>query len=92
MCYSFHQIPLGFPIPVGHSFLLSQHKAAQDRVGLIQEEVQHLHAGGDALRQCAANNCVVGTHCFQDNAHITDGTPLYSKAYEQGKQRVRCFE
>lgn len=90
--HGFHQVPLGFAVTVGHSFLLSQHKTAQDCVGLIQEEVKHLHAGGDALRQRAADDCVVGTHCFQDDAHITDGAPLHGKACEQQRQWVRSSE
>ena len=76
---------------MGHSFLLCQHKAAQDCVGLIQEEVQYLHAGGDALRQRTSDDCVIGAHRFQDNAHVTNGTPLHGKACEQGRQQVRCF-
>lgn len=58
--HGLHQILLVSAV-TGAGGLLGQHEAAQDGVGLVQEEVQHLQAGGDPLGQRSTDDHVVGT-------------------------------
>lgn len=70
-----HQVSLAPCLALYHR-PLRQDEAGHHRLLLAQEEVEHLHAGGDALRQRAADHRVVSAHGFQHHAHIPDGAPL----------------
>ena len=53
-----------------------QHHGGQDGLRLLQEGVHGVEAGLDALGQGASHLRVVAAHGLQDEADVTDGSPL----------------
>ena len=78
--HGLHQVPLPGPLALGRRRPLGQHEAGHDGARLVQEAVQDLHAGGDALGQRPADDRVVPAHVLQDHAHVADGAPLHGQA------------
>lgn len=64
------------------------HKTGDDAMLLLEEFVQNVKAGDNALGHSSTNHNI-GTNCVLDNAHISNSTPLYCQACIKKKDMVR---